>query len=99
MSEDMTEPTMRTQVLRQAETLVNGERQAHYGPPKENFTAIAGMWMAYLGHPIRPADVCNMMALLKIARLRNGAHYDSSVDGAGYLALGAEMAEEGKKSS
>lgn len=99
MSEDMTEPTMRTQVLRQAETLINGERQAHYGPPQENFAAIAAMWRAYTGFPFTAADACNMMALLKIARLRNGAHYDSSVDGAGYLALGAELAEECKKSS
>jgi hypothetical protein len=94
-----TNTNIRTQVLRQAETLINGERQAHYGPPQENFAAIAVMWMAYIGHPITPADVCNMMALLKIARLRNGAHYDSSVDGAGYLALGAELAEPNKKSS
>jgi hypothetical protein len=35
-----------------------------------------------------------MMALLKIARLRNGPHRDSNVDGAGYMALGAEMSEE-----
>jgi hypothetical protein len=34
-----------------------------------------------------------MMALLKIARLRNGRHYDSSLDGAGYMALGAEMSD------
>jgi hypothetical protein len=34
-----------------------------------------------------------MMALLKIARLRKGKHYDSSVDAAGYMALGAEMSE------
>jgi hypothetical protein len=32
-----------------------------------------------------------MMALLKIARLRNGHHRDSFVDGCGYLALGAEL--------
>jgi hypothetical protein len=36
-----------------------------------------------------------MMALLKIARLRNGPHRDSNVDGAGYMALGAEMSEGG----
>ena len=38
-------------------------------------------------------DSCHMMSLLKIARLRNGPHRDSSVDGAGYMALGAEMSE------
>lgn len=98
MSEDVTKPNTRTQVLREAEKLINGDRQAHYGPPEENFAAIASMWSAYLGHPVTAADVCNLMALLKIARLRNGAHRDSSVDGAGYLALGAEMASLAKTS-
>lgn len=83
----------RTQILQTAERLVNGDRQAHYGPPQESFGTIAALWSAYIGHPITAADACNMMALLKIARLRNGPHTDSSVDGAGYLALGAEMGE------
>lgn len=86
---------IRTQILQQAEKLINGDRQAHYGPPSENFNAIAAMWTAYVGHPITAADVCHMMALLKIARLRNGPHTDSSVDGAGYMALGAEMHDDG----
>lgn len=85
----------RTQILQQAEKLINGDRQAHYGPPRESFACIAALWTTYTGHPITAADVCHMMALLKIARLRNGAHTDSSVDGAGYLALGAEMYDDG----
>ena len=83
---------IRTQILEEAETLINGPRQAHYGEPIDNFGAIAAMWTAYLGYYISRRDVCNLMALLKIARLRNGPHADSTVDGAGYLALGAEMA-------
>lgn len=81
----------RTEILQQADALINGERQAQYGPPSESFNAIAAMWSAYIGHPVTAADVCNLMALLKISRLRNGPHSDSSVDGAGYLALGAEI--------
>lgn len=82
---------IRTQTLEQAAELINGERQAHYGEPHENFTAIAQMWTAYLRQHVSPRDVANLMALLKIARLRNGPHKDSSVDGCGYLALGAEL--------
>lgn len=83
----------RAETLQRAEALINGGRQADYGPPAESFGAIASMWNAYLGleAPLTPADVCNMMALLKIARLRNGPHADSSVDGCGYLALAAEL--------
>jgi hypothetical protein len=85
--------TTRTDILVEADKLINGDRQAHYGPPEESFGCIADMWTAYLGHPVTAADACHMMALLKIARLRNGPHRDSNVDGAGYMALGAEMSE------
>lgn len=81
----------RTKVLAEAIDLINGEREAHYGTPQENFRCIADLWSAYLGYPVSPADVCNLMALLKVGRLRNGKHRDSSVDAAGYLALGFEV--------
>ena len=81
----------RTSVLEDASSLINGQRQSDYGTPAENFQCIADMWSAYLGREVSPADVTNMMALLKIARLRNGYHRDSFVDGCGYLALGAEL--------
>lgn len=87
----------RTRTLEAASALINGERQSQYGTPQENFACIAAMWTAYLDAeaPLTPADVANMMALLKVARLRNGAHLDSCIDGAGYLALSAELAEGG----
>jgi hypothetical protein len=34
-----------------------------------------------------------MMTLLKVARLRNGPHHDSSVDACGYMALGGELGD------
>jgi hypothetical protein len=83
----------RTAILDDATMLINGDREADYGTPQESFGCIADMWTAYLGNPVTAADVCNMMVLLKVARLRNGPHRDSNVDGAGYMALGAEMSE------
>ena len=85
----------RTEILDSASVLINGDREQDYGTPQESFGCIADMWTAYLGHPVTAADACHMMALLKIARLRNGPHRDSNVDGAGYMALGAEMSEGG----
>lgn len=82
----------RSDVLAMADELIHGDRQAHYGTPQENFSAIALMWSAYLGVDVSASDVCHMMALLKIARLRNGQHDDSSVDACGYMALGSEAA-------
>ena len=81
---------VRTTVLEEAIGLINGPRQSHYGTPQESFGATSHMWSAYLGIKVSPGDVCRLMCLLKLARLRNGRHYDSSCDGAGYMALGAE---------
>jgi hypothetical protein len=41
---------------------------------------------------LKPADVAQMMALMKIARLENDpSHLDSWTDLAGYAACGAEI--------
>ena len=85
---------IREEVLDEALALITGQRAIDYGSAHENFGCIAAMWSAYLGYPVTASDTCHMMALLKIARLRNGKHRDSSHDGAGYLALGAEVAED-----
>lgn len=84
----------RTDVLKQAETCVNGQRDQQYGSPEANFTAIADLWTAYKGVYFRPLDVAMMMALLKIARIRSGPNKaDSYVDLAGYAACAAEVAK------
>ena len=85
--------TKRSEILADADNLINGDRQKDYGTPQENFGVIAAMWSAYLGHEVSPTDVCHLMSLLKIARLRNGPHMDSSVDSCGYMALGGELGE------
>lgn len=81
----------RSEVLDTAKQLINGDRARQYGSAQDNFQCIASMWAAYTGTRINASDVANMMALLKIARLRNGSHEDSSVDGCGYLALAHEL--------
>lgn len=92
MTDHTIHETKRHVILMEADRLIHGDRQKHYGEPAENFAVIAAMWSAYLGHTIQPRDVANLMALLKIARLRNGPHEDSATDGAAYLAIGAELA-------
>lgn len=83
----------RTQVLAEADKLINGDRQEQYGTPKANFGRISAMWTAYLGVDISPDDVAVCMALLKACRLSNEKHWDSFVDGAAYFALAAELAD------
>lgn len=79
-------------LLDEARMTVNQRDQIH---GKERLLApIADLWSAYHNTDITPWDVANMMALLKIARIkRNPKHRDSHVDLAGYAALGYEAAE------
>lgn len=83
----------RDEALEQAGNLINGPRQAHYGPPSANFKRIADRWSQTLGMDVEPWQVCVMMADLKLARLANGLHEDSFIDGIGYLALAAELSD------
>lgn len=84
----------RSHVLSTAEELVNGDRNAQYGDPRQDFQRTADMWSAYLGTPVAPYDVAAMMALLKVSRIRwSPGKEDSWVDLAGYAACGWDCAQ------
>lgn len=86
--------TKRAQILDKAKEYVTKDRNATHGEPEDTFGVIAGLWSAYLGAEVSPADVCNLMVLLKVARAKaNPLHDDSFVDIAGYAACGAEVAK------
>ena len=78
-----------------------GERNAHYGPPLENFERIAKFWSCHLEHHISVYDVGVMLMLLKIARSKHDSlHEDTWIDIAGYAGATAEatfLDEEIKK--
>ena len=79
----------RSELLQDAEQLVNGDRNAQYGDPRQDFQRTATMWSAYLGADIAPHDVAAMMVLLKVSRIRwSPAKRDSWLDLAGYAACG-----------
>lgn len=83
--------TPRTDLLRQAEELINGDRNNQYGEPTQDFTRTARMWEAYLGIPIRAHDVAALMCLLKLSRISwQPDKQDSWTDLAGYAACGWE---------
>lgn len=73
--------------------VINGERQNVYGNPEDCFDNIAAFWSMYSEHGFNNIDVAIMMALLKIARMKNNgvAHRDNFIDAIGYLALAADM--------
>lgn len=96
----------RSEILKEAEKCVCGEREQDYGKPENNFKNIAGLWKAYLAaaHPgkfsfLAAKDVAIMMALLKIARIATGENPDSFVDLAGYAACAGEIATNQRSNS
>ena len=76
-----------------------GPRQADYGHPAVNLgVRTAALFSAYVQgmadpHEWTTVDVCNMMILLKVARLQerpDEPHFDSLVDIAGYASAAWE---------
>lgn len=88
----------KSNVLKEANAIIYGDREKTYGHPSKNLEAIATMWNAYLksvdGRELNAQDVCVMMVLLKGARLANDPnHRDSVVDICGYAALIERISE------
>lgn len=72
--------------------IICGERQDAYGAPEQNFETISKFWSLYLGCPVTPVQVSNMMVLLKIARgMNNIAVLDNFLDAAGYSIIAASL--------
>lgn len=95
MNESVMTPK-RAQILREAESMVLGDRQDDYGTPENNFERIANLWNSYLDTRLDgrlgAVDIAAMMALLKIARIASGhGKRDNWVDLAGYAACGGEI--------
>lgn len=104
---DEKKPMNRADILESAKKCVCGQREQDYGTPESNFQLIANLWNDYLSLPydhsdwnetrvtipkISSTDVAMMMALMKIARIKNGGGTgDSFVDLAGYAACGGEI--------
>ena len=81
--------------LRDAMTLVEGDRASEYGDKVINHSNIAKLWSAYLDHPLTGHEVAVMMCLLKIARTKVGKRTrDTYVDGAAYMAIAGEIQEK-----
>lgn len=86
----------RAQILQAAREAVMVDRAATHGGAEDTFGRIAGMWSAYLGMDVSPADVAALLVTLKVARARsNPGHEDNWVDMAGYAACGGELATGG----
>jgi hypothetical protein len=88
-------------VLAAAAEHTQGRRQADYGPPAINLgQRTADLFTAYVTNmpslEFTAVDVCNLMILLKVARLQHDPdrpHFDSLVDIAGYASAAWEASD------
>ena len=86
-------------LLKEVAEIVGGERSRDYGPPSLNLDyRTATLWNAYLKvaapayDSLDGVDVCNMMILLKIARIVEDSKVkDNYADIAGYAAAAWEI--------
>jgi hypothetical protein len=89
----------RSEVLLEAEGLINGDRNISYGTPTQNFENIGEMWTTFLKHKLKdgevvsPSDVADLMILLKVARNIAQKKRDTYVDVAGYAGCGWEAVQ------
>ncbi len=86
-------------VLQEADALINGDKNAQYGPPTQDFKRTADMWTGLLqfkllpGAQLRPQDVAWMMMLLKASRAQHSKKRDNYTDAAGYAGCGWKCEE------
>ena len=98
MADDAAPALVRAQVLREAEKLICGDRNAQYGDPLQDFKRIATMWSLIFGIEVLPHQVAMCMMAMKLSRLvHSPGKYDSWVDAAGYAGCGWECAQEEEK--
>lgn len=90
------QPSPRADLLREAESLVTGDRNKTYGSPTANFTHTAAMWSIYLSAKfgvqidLDPSDVSVCQILLKTCRMVAQPKRDNWADVAGYAGCGYE---------
>jgi glycyl-tRNA synthetase (class II) len=89
-----------SELLKEVAEVVAGARNKNYGPPSVNLDdRTARLWSTYFAvkgnQHISGIDVCNLMILLKMARImEDWGHKDNYADMAGYAAAAWEIADE-----
>lgn len=85
----------RTDLLKEADALINGDRNVSYGDPNDDFRKTADMWDIYLKaiyrdrDSLKPHDVAVLLMMLKISRIAwSPDKRDNWADLAGYAACG-----------
>ena len=89
------DPTVRESILQEADRIVNGDRQADYSDPVENFKHIAAIASAIRKKEFTAEDCCVVLMAVKLAREQFKHKRDSLVDLAGYTEILHQIKEAG----
>lgn len=88
-------------ILMDAHQKVYGDRERVYGPPTHNIETVAELWRVYFEKKhgilvaLLPDDICQLMIMLKQARLMHSpGDYDSLMDIAGWAAVQHRIATD-----
>ena len=81
-------PSPPIDILTEALAITQGDRQAQYGPPDQDFRRTAAAWEAMFGWYVRPDQVAAAMIILKLSRQQHQRKRDNWVDIAGYARCG-----------
>jgi hypothetical protein len=82
-------------ILKEANSLVHGDRGAAYGHPYIDYDCTAKMWQALIKRryaidiPLTPDFACLMMIAVKLSREAGKPKRDNLVDAAGYAECAA----------
>ena len=80
-------------ILQEADTLINGDRQADYVHVSESDDRIARAWAVIMGAPVNANQALLCMAALKLVRECYSHKRDNLVDAAGYIGLAEKLHE------
>jgi Domain of unknown function (DUF6378) len=97
MADEENEVLPRIEALRQAATIISGDRDQQYGAPEDNFARIGTYWSVLFKQEVTAEDVAMALILMKAARFSNktaGFQADTWVDIAGYAACGFEVGQK-----
>ena len=80
-----------TNILIEADTIVNGSRGEDYGSPTDSFTRIATIANAMTGLSLTPQQCCMVLMAVKLTRQSYKHKRDNLVDLCGYAHLLNEL--------
>ena len=81
-------------ILNEARTLIEGDRQDAYGDPLRMWEKIASAWSVIFGFDITPEQAILAMCQVKLIRQSIRHRTDNIVDLAGYALLLQQLSDE-----